>query len=64
MVSPNNNGDYYCRISFDNNANWTQLWSEEDAGYFNWSFYKTKVIDISEYERIFQRTGSLSTIEF
>ena len=49
MVSPNNNGDYYCKIRFDNNANWTQLWSEEDEGYFNWSFYKTKVIDLSEY---------------
>ncbi|MCB0804910.1 MAG: hypothetical protein KDC05_03875, partial [Bacteroidales bacterium] len=44
-----NKADFNCKISTDEGLTWAQLWSEEDEGYFDWSFYKTKMIDLSDY---------------
>ena len=43
-VSPNNNGTLFVRISTDNGASWTTLWTEDAAGVFaNWTWYQTTI---------------------
>lgn len=48
-VDPNPNGDMHVKISTNGGADWTSLWTEEDAGVFtNWQWYET-VLDLSSY---------------
>lgn len=49
MVSPNNNGDLFAKISIDGGTTWTELWVEEDEGVFEDYAVITKNIDISAY---------------
>lgn len=48
-VDPNPNGSMHVKISTNGGANWTSIWTEEDAGVFtNWVWYET-VLDLSSY---------------
>lgn len=49
MVSPNNNGDLFAKISTDGGTTWTEVWVEEDEGVFEDYDPRVKHIDISEY---------------
>ncbi len=43
-VSPNNNGSLFVRISTNNGASWTTLWTEDAAGVFaNFTWYRTTI---------------------
>ena len=48
-VTPENNYDVFIKISIDNGATWTQLWSEDDLGVFeNW-FMNPVSINLNAY---------------
>ncbi|MCD4730271.1 MAG: choice-of-anchor J domain-containing protein, partial [Bacteroidales bacterium] len=49
MVSPNNNGDIFCKISLDNGSTWTTIWSENEEVSFDNSNFYTKNIDLVDY---------------
>lgn len=48
-VSPNDNYDITVSISTDGGSNWTDLWTEADAGEFDSYEWYTKVIDLAAY---------------
>lgn len=48
-VSPNDNYDLTVSISTDGGTNWTDLWTEADAGEFDSFTWYTKVVDLSAY---------------
>lgn len=48
-VSPNDNYDLTVSISTDGGSNWTDLWTEADAGEFDSFTWYTKVIDLAAY---------------
>lgn len=48
-VDPNNNYDAFIKVSTDNGATWTQVWSENDLGTFtNWTMNPVSV-NLSSY---------------
>ncbi len=48
-VDPNNNDDLMVKISTDNGATWTQLWSEQDHGVFQNFVWIETTLDLSAY---------------
>lgn len=49
-VDPNNNYDVYLKVSTDNGATWTQIWSEDQIGEFeNWTLNPVR-IDVSQFQ--------------
>jgi hypothetical protein len=48
-VTPNDNYDLTVSITTDNGANWTDLWTEADAGEFDSYTWYTKQVDLSAY---------------
>ena len=48
-VSPNDNYDLTVSISTDGGTNWTDLWTETDAGEFNSYEWYTQVLNLSAY---------------
>ena len=49
MVSPNDNGDLFAKISTDGGSTWTELWSEQDEGVYTDYDPRIKHLDISSY---------------
>ena len=48
-VSPNNNYDFKVKVSIDNGATWSVLWTEDSAGVFTDFKYYKKTINLNAY---------------
>ncbi|MFC3157788.1 choice-of-anchor J domain-containing protein [Chryseobacterium arachidis] len=50
-VDPNDNYDVFAKISTDNGATWTQIWSETNLGTFSNYVMNSVMIDLNSYKQ-------------